>query len=115
MSKRNWKILFQDVLDSIDKIEQYTQSMEYEDFVSNSMVIDAVVRNIEIIGEASRRVPHDVQDRHSKIPWKKIAGIRNRIVHEYFGVDISIIWFIVTNELTPLRRELETILNEPQE
>jgi uncharacterized protein with HEPN domain len=64
------------------------------------MIIDAVVRNIEIIGEASKNVPTHIKEKLTEVPWTKLAGIRNRIVHEYFGVDINIIWFIVTNELS---------------
>lgn len=87
MSKRDWKILFEDILESIDKIEQYTQGLEFDDFAMNSIVVDAVVRNIEIIGQASKNTPANIRQRIKKIPWRKIAGIRNRIVHEYFGVD----------------------------
>lgn len=104
MSKRDWTILFEDILESIEKIEQYTAGISFDDYAMNSMIIDAVVRNIEIIGEASKNVPDDVKEKHPEIPWEKLAGIRNRIVHEYFGVDISIIWFIVTNELSQLNQ-----------
>lgn len=68
------------------------------------MIIDAVVRNIEIIGEASKNVPTHIKEKLTEVPWTKLAGIRNRIVHEYFGVDINIIWFIVTNELSQLKQ-----------
>lgn len=111
MSKREWKILFEDILECIDKIENYIKGLDFEDFSTTPMVIDAVVRNIEIIGEASKNVPDEVKERHSQIPWRKMAGIRNRIVHEYFGVDISIIWFIISQELAPLKKELLAALN----
>lgn len=110
MSKRDWKILLEDILESIDKIEQYTQGLKFDDFVISSMVVDAVVRNIEIIGEASKNVPADIKQKNKQIPWRKIAGMRNRIVHEYFGVDVRIIWFIVENELTSLKTEIIKIL-----
>jgi uncharacterized protein with HEPN domain len=70
----------------------------------DSMIIDAVVRNIEIVGEASKNVPTQIKEKLTEVPWTKLAGIRNRIVHEYFGVDINIIWFIVTNELSQLKQ-----------
>jgi uncharacterized protein with HEPN domain len=106
MSKRDWKILFEDIVESISKIENYTKDVSYEDFAQSSLIIDAVVRNIEIIGEASKNVPVEIQNRFKDIPWQKIKGIRNRIVHEYFAVDISIIWFIVSNELQSLKNNL---------
>jgi len=111
MSKRDWRILFEDMLEATDKIERYTAGMEYDDFVHTSLVIDAVVRNVEIIGEASKQVPAQVQGKYTRIPWRQLAGIRNRIVHEYFGVDVGIIWHIVTNELPKLKSELRKALS----
>ncbi len=111
MSKRSWEVIFQDMLDAIAKIEQYTQDMDFDTFVTSSMAIDAVVRNIEIVGEASRHLDDAFRNQYPEIPWQKIAGIRNRIVHEYFGVDVSIIWFIVEKELNPLKQQLQKILN----
>jgi len=106
MSKRDWKILFEDIIESITKIEDYTKEITFEDFAQSPLIIDAVVRNVEIIGEASKNVPLEIQNKFKDIPWQKIKGIRNRIVHEYFAVDISIIWFIVTNELQSLKDNL---------
>ena len=76
------------------------------------MVVDAVVRNLEIIGEAAKNVPAEVQNKLLHIPWKKLSGIRNRIVHEYFGVDLNIIWFIVENELSPLKQTVSKALKK---
>lgn len=111
MSKRDWKVLFEDILESAEKIEQYTDGISFDDFAMNSMIMDAVIRNIEIIGEASKNVPDTVKEKHPGIPWNKLGGIRNRIVHEYFGVDINIIWFIVSNELSQLKQWLKEGLN----
>lgn len=104
MSKRDWRILLEDILEAVAKIEHYTKNLTRDDFIKNSMVVDAVVRNFEIIGEASKNVPTEVQNKLPHIPWKKLSGIRNRIVHEYFGVDINIIWFIIENELSQLKQ-----------
>lgn len=112
MSKRDWKILFEDIIESINKIENYTKDSSFEDFAQSPLIIDAVVRNIEIIGEASKNVPLETQNIFNDIPWQKIKGIRNRIVHEYFAVDISIIWFIVTNELQSLKNNLAEHLDK---
>jgi len=102
MSKRDWKILFEDILESIRKIEDYSGEITFEEFSANPLIIDAVVRNIEIIGEASKNIPGEIQKKFVDIPWQKLKGIRNRIVHEYFQIDISIIWFIIRNDLNPL-------------
>lgn len=112
MSKRNWKILFEDIIESINKIESYTRELIFEDFAQSSIVIDAVVRNIEVIGEASKNIPEGIQNKFHDIPWQKIRGIRNRIVHEYFSVDITIIWFIVQNELSLIKSALQNHLEE---
>jgi uncharacterized protein with HEPN domain len=106
MSKRDWRLIVEDIIESIDKIENYTAGVTFEDFSQSSMIIDAVVRNIEIIGEAAKNVPVHEQKKLTDVPWRKITGIRNRIVHEYFNIDISIIWYIVTNELSPLKKNL---------
>jgi uncharacterized protein with HEPN domain len=112
MSNRDWKILFEDIIESINKIENYSKDISFEDFSESPIIIDAVVRNIEIIGEASKNVPVETQNKFKDIPWQKIKGIRNRIVHEYFSVDISIIWFIVKNELQSLKNNLTEHLDK---
>ena len=110
MSKRDWKILFEDILESIDKIRLYTKDVDFEKFISNPMIIDAVVRNIEIIGEASSKIPEEIKNNFSEIPWNKLKGIRNRIVHDYFGVDVNIIWEIIQKDLTGLKNQIELAL-----
>ena len=112
MSARDWKLLFEDIIDSIDKIENYTKGFSFDDFSLNSLVVDGVVRNIEVIGEASKNIPPEIQTKFTDIPWQKLRGIRNRIVHEYFRVDLTIIWFIITNELPPLKEVLTKHLSE---
>jgi uncharacterized protein with HEPN domain len=110
MSKRDWRLLFEDMLDSISRIEKYTGQVTQNEFINNQMMVDAVVRNIEIIGEASKNVPGAIQERYQDIPWKKLNGIRNRIVHAYFGVDTTIIWFIIENELSSLKVSINKAL-----
>lgn len=83
--------------------------ISFEDFAHFPLVIDAVVRNFEIIGEASKNIPQENQDRLVEVPWQKLRGIRNRIIHEYFSVDITIIWYIIQNELTPLKELLSKL------
>ena len=95
MSKRSPELLVEDIWESIDKIDRYSEGLTRDNFQSDEKTTDAVVRNLEIVGEAAGRLPKEFTDRHSKIEWIKIKGLRNRIVHEYFGVDIQIIWQIL--------------------
>jgi uncharacterized protein with HEPN domain len=92
MSEREPKLLLQDILDSAQKIIAYTENITYEEFTADSKTIDAVVRNYEIIGEAANRLPEDIKEAMDKIDWFRIRGFRNRIVHQYFGIDYEIIW-----------------------
>jgi uncharacterized protein with HEPN domain len=112
MSKRNWKLLFEDIMECIHKIEKYTGVLEFENFKTREIVIDAVVRNLEIIGEASRNIPEEVKKRFKDIPWKSIVGLRNRVIHGYFGVDLSIIWHIIGHELPDLKNKIQEALKQ---
>ena len=94
MSKRNWQLLIQDIIDSGSKVLLYTSDMSFDEFVSDSKTVDAVIRNFEIIGEAANRLPEDFKDSHPEIDWHRIRGFRNRIVHDYVGIDYSIVWQI---------------------
>jgi len=109
MSKRSLGLLVEDIWESIEKIERYTEGMTQNSFQSDEKTTDAVVRNLEIIGEAAGRLPEDFTDRHSEIEWIKIIGLRNRIVHEYFGVDLQIIWQILKKDLPAFKSSLKNI------
>jgi uncharacterized protein with HEPN domain len=115
MSKRSTGLLVEDIWESIEKIERYTEGMSRENFQNDEKTTDAVVRNLEIIGEAAGRLPKDFTDRHSEIEWVKIIGLRNRIVHEYFGVDLQIIWQILKKDLPAFETPLKDIRSELKE
>ena len=112
MSKRSLELLIDDIWESIEKIERYTESMTRESFQNDEKTTDAVVRNFEIIGEAAGRLSEDFINQHSEIEWVKIIGLRNRIVHEYFGVDLQIIWQILINDLPTFKEALKIIRSE---
>ena len=100
------------MLESAYKIKSYTETYDFEDFKSDDKTIDAVIRNLEIIGEASNRIDPDFQSENSEIPWNHLRGLRNRIVHEYFGVDLVIIWTIIEDQLDEMIDWIETILKK---
>jgi uncharacterized protein with HEPN domain len=107
MSKREWKLFIEDIIESVELIEKYTSGMNFTDFKSDRKTIDAVVRNFEIIiGEALTNIPNDIKNKYSNVDWKGVIGLRNRIAHEYFGISISVIWTIIKNELPSFKKEI---------
>jgi uncharacterized protein with HEPN domain len=109
MSKRTPQLLIQDILESCHKIIEYSDGMTYNDFVKDSKTIDAVIRNFEIIGEAANRLPDYFKESHAEIDWHRIRGFRNRIVHDYMGIDYEIVWEIRDKYLIDLIGSLEKI------
>src|SRR5579872_1643334 len=99
MSKRSPQLLLEDVIDSATKILAYTDGLSYEQFLIDGKTIDAVIRNFEIIGEAANRLPEEIRDQFPNIDWHRIRGFRNRIVHDYMGIDYKIVWLIKENFL----------------
>ncbi len=112
MPRRDWRLRIKDILDSIENIRNYTAGMEYNEFVDDRRTIDAVVRNIIIIGEAANHVSEVIQRRNKDIPWKVLRDIRNVVVHEYFGIDKGIVWSTAKNDLPPLVNPLKEILEQ---
>lgn len=109
MSNRSPALLIGDILESGAKILDYAKGLSFDEFVDSPMVLDAVIRNFEIIGEAANRLPPEFRENHSYVDWRRIRGFRNRIVHDYFGVDYRIVWEIKENFLPELISQLEQI------
>lgn len=109
---KSHRTLAKHILDSISSIEQYTNQLTKEEFLSNFMVQDAVVRNLEIIGEASKNIPADVKEKFPHIPWRDINAMRNKLIHEYFRVDAETVWNVVQFELNDLKKHAHSILND---
>ena len=109
MSKRPVDLLLDDICEAIDRIEQYISGMSFDVFSKDRKSVDAVVRNLEIIGEASNRLPADFKNSHSQIEWHKVVGLRHRVVHEYFGIDLQIVWQILKKDLPSLREAISQI------
>jgi len=114
---RDHKLYLEDILDAIQKIERYVQGFTFQEFRESDLQVDAVLYNLEIIGEAVKHIPESVRAKHPYVEWRKIAGLRDIIAHEYFGISLHIIWDVLENKLPDLRVQIAsmlTILEEEQ-
>jgi uncharacterized protein len=104
------KLYIKDILEAIIKIEQYTNGVKLEVFVRDNKTIDAVVRNISVIGEAVNYISVEIKSKYTQIPWREIADMRNKTIHEYFGIDLDILWKTVKEDLPTFKEQLIEIL-----
>ncbi len=100
------------ILTAIDRVLRYTRGVTYESFVADDMMYYAVVKNIEIIGEAANMLTSDFTETHRETPWKMVRGMRNYMVHEYFQIDDAVVWSVVTNDLNTLRSQIVGYIND---
>ncbi len=107
MSERKPSALVKDILECIGHIRIYTDKLSFEEFSSNFMVVEACLYNIQIIGEAVSKLPDDIKEKEQQIPWVLIKGMRNRLIHEYFGTDLNLVWNVIKNELPSFESDLK--------
>jgi uncharacterized protein with HEPN domain len=107
--RRDSLVFLEDILFAISRIEKYVGDMSLENFSANEMAIDAVVRNFEIIGEAARNLPEAIRVRHPAVAWREAVGLRNVLIHEYFGVDAEVLWHTAKSDLPALRADIERV------
>ncbi|EKE21545.1 MAG: hypothetical protein ACD_7C00196G0004 [uncultured bacterium] len=110
--KRNPKLFLADIFESIELIEKYTKGLTYNKFIANNEVQDAVARRIEIIGEATRNVPLKIRKEYPDIPWRQMAGMRNMLAHEYFGIIMRRIWDTIKKDLPELKKQILKIIEK---
>jgi uncharacterized protein with HEPN domain len=110
--RRNYLLYLEDILASITKILTYVGDTSLKELRRDDLRIDAIIRNLEIIGEASGRMPQEIKDKYSSVEWRKISDFRNVMAHEYFGIDYKIMWDVIKNKLPTLLKEIEAILEQ---
>jgi uncharacterized protein with HEPN domain len=108
----DWQLYLEDMRVCCDKVLDYTRGLELPDFLANAMMYDAVLRNLEILGEAAKNIPDEIRRQHPHVEWRKIAGLRDVLAHAYFGLEDETLWDIVRNKLPVLKSQLQQIQGE---
>jgi uncharacterized protein with HEPN domain len=109
---RDFKLFLDDIIEALEKIEEYTRDIDFNTFSKDSKTIDAVIRNFEILGEATKQIPENIKSRYSEVPWKEMAGMRDKLVHAYFGIDTSVLWETITKRIPGLKKQIQEIIRD---
>jgi uncharacterized protein with HEPN domain len=107
--KGEWRDYLNDILESALEVEVFIADMSYDDFFHDKKTINAVIRSLEVMGEAAKRVPEEIRAKYPEIPWKRMAGMRDKLIHEYAGVDMETVWDVATEELPAIKPMLERL------
>lgn len=110
--QRRYDLYLKDMLSAIENISDYTEGLSFDDFSQKKMVIDAVLRNLEIIGEAAGKLPEKLKNDNPKVPWREIKNFRNIVAHKYWELDLELVWDIIANELKPLGGSIRDLLKK---
>ncbi len=108
--KRTHRLYLNDILEATERIEKYVKDLTFEEFSENTLIIDAVVRNFEIIGEATKQIPLEIKKQYPLVKWKEMAGMSDKLAHEYFGINIEVLWKTTKNRLPTLKPIIEKLL-----
>jgi len=112
--KRDYILFLEDILDALEKIENYTKNLSFTEFADNGMAVDAVIRNFEVIGEATKNVPEEIKEKYLEVEWKEAAGFRNVLIHDYFGIDLEAIWDTINKNLISFKKHILKVLKSEQ-
>lgn len=104
-----------DILNSIKDVEEFTEGMVFETFLTDKKTINAVLRSLEVMGEAAKRIPEELREKYPDIPWKRMAGMRDKLIHEYSSVDLEIVWTVIKEELPPVKPLVEKVFQDLNE
>lgn len=111
---RDIRDFLKDIYDSIHDIEEFTEDLNYEDFIEDRKTVNAVIRSLEIIGEAAKKIPEEIRQKYPSFPWKGMAGMRDKLIHEYHGVDLEIVWTVSKEEIPPVKSTIKNIISDQQ-
>lgn len=112
--KKDDSVYLRHILDAISRIEEYTQGIKYESFIENHLIQDGIIRQIEIMGEAAKRLSKAIRERYLEIPWKDMAGMRDKLIHNYFGVDTDAVWNTVEKDIPTLKNKLKELVEKEE-
>lgn len=112
MKDKNLLFFLEDIKNSLEKIFKYTDNINFDQFISNEMIKDAVERNFEIIGEAVKNLPEDLRKQNPQIPFRQVASMRDKLIHDYFGVDYEIIWKTIKDKLPQFKKDIENLISD---
>ncbi len=107
--KKDFLIYLDDILDAIKKIKTYTRNMGFPEFKKDAKTVDAVIRNFEIIGEAAKQIPSEIKKKYPQVPWKQMAGMRNKVIHEYSGIELEVVWKTMEEDFPNLEKQIKQI------
>jgi uncharacterized protein with HEPN domain len=109
---RDYRVYLEDILEAADAVREFTAGLTADDLAADRRTRDAVIRNLEVIGEACKKVPEELRSRSPDVEWRRISGLRDVLIHDYFGIDLDIVWDVVQNKLPELARHIRQMLDE---
>jgi uncharacterized protein with HEPN domain len=112
MKKREFSDYVQDILNSMEEVEEFTKGITHNEFVNDRKTVNAVIRSLEVLGEAAKKIPERIKTKYPQVPWKRMSGMRDKLIHEYFGVDLEKVWLVVKEELPPIKPFIQQLNDE---